>query len=77
MITGKVHEYMSMLDQGVVLTYQDMCDSAQAYLESNLFDHIRDEYIDDICNQINSDQYPEFTISKNYVQSYWVLRRKA
>lgn len=79
MVTGKVRKYMSMLGRGqnVVIRYQDMCDSAQAYLESRLFDHVRDEYIDDICDQINSDQYPEFSIYKNTISGHWVLRRKA
>ncbi len=64
MVIGKVAEWMSKLDKGnaVILTINDLHDSAEAYTTSEIFDHIRPEYINAVVNEVNSEEYPGFEL---------------
>lgn len=76
MVLGKVAEWMSRLDKGqsVVITYDDLYDSARYYMDS-AFDHVRQEYIDQVVLQVESNEYPEFGLFER-PDGRWTLERK-
>ena len=65
MVVGKVMFYMNRLIEGQAINLdQDvLVDSAKHFLDSG-FDVVREEDIQEVMDQINSDEYPEFTISE-------------
>ena len=65
MINGKVAYWMKVLKKGeaIDLSIDDLADSAKAYMDSG-FDHVRQEYIEGVINEVNSKEYPDFRISK-------------
>ena len=63
MIIGKVAQWMGGLHKGqaVIISRDDVLDSAGAYRDSG-FDHIRPEYIQNVVDEVNGDQYPDVAL---------------
>lgn len=76
MVVGKVQEWMMRLKvgQAVVITRGDMEDSAKSYLTSGLFDRMRDEYVQAVAAEVNSDEYPGFSLRELW-DGRWTLER--
>lgn len=76
MILGKVRYWLSTLKEGqaVVITLDDLYDSASYYLESGL-DYARREDILVLAKEINSKEYPEFEIFEK-MDGNWTLDRR-
>jgi hypothetical protein len=71
-----VAEWMHRLDHGfaVILDFDDVADSAKAYKDSG-YDHIRPEYIKAVVAEVNSDEYPDFTMWER-LDNRWTLEKK-
>lgn len=76
MVIGKVGEWIAKLPKGkaVILTAEDMHDSAKAYMDSG-FDHVRPEYIKSVADEVNSDEYPGFSLWER-PDGRWTLERE-
>mgnify|MGYP000055763040 CR=1 FL=1 len=63
MIIGNVAKLMNRLAKGqaIVIEIEDVRDSARAYMDSG-FDYVRKDYIDNVIREVNSDEYPEFSL---------------
>ncbi len=75
MVMGEVARWMQRLKAGeaVVLTIEELTDSAKYFLESG-FDCVRKEDIKEVENQINSKEYPNFSIT-NRLDGKWTLNK--
>jgi len=75
MVMGEVARWMQRLKAGeaVVLTIEELTDSAKYFLESG-FDYVRKEDIKEVENQINSKEYPNFSIT-NRLDGKWTLNK--
>jgi|TARA_R110002020_G_scaffold471097_1_gene697537 hypothetical protein len=75
MIIGKVAQWMGRLDKGqaVVIEREDVLDSASAYRDGG-FDYIRPEYIKNVVDEVNGDEYPEFSLWER-PDGRWTLER--
>lgn len=76
MVIGKVAEWMAKLGKGqaVILDIEDMADSAKSYMDSG-FDHVRREYIEAVAAEVESDEYPEFSLWER-PDGRWTLERR-
>ena len=76
MVVGKVGRWIANLPKGkaVILTIDDLKDSAKAYLNSG-FDCVRPEDIKMVVDEINSDQYPGYEIWER-PDGRWTLERQ-
>ena len=76
MIIGKLATWMQILSKGqaVVVDYEVIKDSAKYYLESS-FDIVRDSDIQTIVDEVNSREYPEYSITKRIEDGLWTLHR--
>lgn len=76
MVIGKVGEWLGKLPKGkaVVLTVDDLHDSASAYMDSG-FDHVRPEYVKRVVDEVNSDEYPGFELWER-PDGRWTLDRR-
>lgn len=75
MVIGIVADWMKRLGKGkaVVLTLDDISDSARAYMDSG-FDHVRQEYLERVVSEVNSDEYPGFRLWER-PDGRWTLDR--
>lgn len=75
MIVGRVGEWISILKPGeaVIIEMADMRHSAQSRLDS-AFDYVRPEDVDAVVAEINSEEYPEHSITER-MDGTWNLRR--
>lgn len=77
MILGSVAVQMSRLEPGqeIILDMLDLEDSARYFTTSRIFDYISPEYVKEVINKVNSDEYPEFYISEIPSREKFVLGR--
>ena len=76
MLLGSVEKRMRSLQEGqsVVIDYDAMVDTAKYYLES-AFDTVRKEDIQVIVDEVNSKEYPNFSLIPSLENHTWVLNR--
>ena len=76
MVVGEIGEWLARLPKGtsVVLPFSDLQDSAKAYMESG-FDCVRKEYVCAVVNEVNSEEYPGFSLHER-VDGKWILSRE-
>ena len=76
MIIGKVADWMRRLDKGqaIILSLDDMADSAKAY-RSTGFDYVRREHIEAVAAEVESEEYPEFSLWER-PDGRWTLERR-
>ena len=76
MIIGKVAQWMARLDKGqaVIISREDIIDSAGAYRDSG-FDYVRTEYIKKVVDEVNGEEYPEFSLWER-PDGRWTLERQ-
>ena len=77
MIFGKIALKIRMLEHGqeTVITHDDFCDSVIFYTKSTFRDVINKKAIAIIVNEINSDEFPSYTLIARCDRGDWVLSR--
>jgi len=76
MIIGEVAKWLDRLPPGkaVLLTREAMHDSAKAYVSYMLFDHVRPEDLQKVADEVNSEEYPGFSLWER-PDGRWTLER--
>lgn len=75
MVLGGLAVWMRRLRVGdAVVLDQEVVNNSASFLTESAFDYIRPEYIKAVIDEINSKEYPQFSIYQKDFDQY-VLRR--